>query len=67
MGRTCKTIKVVRLPYFGILGWIRQNVKTGGYFFANRQNYIICGGSYDWVVKCLQKDFPQAILEDPQG
>ena len=67
MGRTYKTIKIVRLPYFGLLGWVRQNVKTGNYFFANRQNYIIYSGSYDWVIECLLKDYPQAILEDPQG
>ena len=66
MGRTYKTIKVVRLPYFDLLGWVRQNVKTGNYFFTNRQNYIICGSSYDWVVEHLLKDFPLAILEDPK-
>lgn len=65
--RTYKTIKIVRLPYFGLLGWVRQNVKTGKYFFTNKQSYIICSGSYDWVVECLQKDFPQAMLIDPEG
>ena len=61
-----KTIKAVRLPYFGLLGWVRQNVKTGRYFFTNRQSYIICRGTYKEVIEQLQKDFPQARLEDPQ-
>lgn len=67
MGRTYKTIKIVRLPYFGLLGWVRQNVKTGRYFFTNRQSYIICRGTYEEVIEQLQKDFPQVMLEDPQG
>ena len=66
MGRAYKTIKVVHLPYFGLLGWVRQNVETGNYFFTNRQSYIICRGTYEAVIEQLQKDFPQARLEDPQ-
>lgn len=62
--RTYKTIKVVRLPYFGPLGWVRQNVKTGRYFFTNRQGYVIYRGTYEEVIEQLQKDFPQARLED---
>lgn len=65
--RTYKTIKIVRLPYFGLLGWVRQNVKTGRYFFTNRQSYIICRGTYEEVIEQLQKDFPLAILTDPEG
>lgn len=64
--RTCKTIKVMHLPYFGLLGWVRQNVKTGRYFFTNRQGYIICRGTYEEVIEQLQKDFPQARFEDPK-
>lgn len=66
MGRTYKTIKTVRLPYFGLLGWVRQNVKAGIYFFTNRQSYVICRGTYEEVIEQLQKDFPQARLEDPE-
>lgn len=61
-----KTIKIVRLPYFGLFGRIRQNVKTGRYFFTNGQSYVICRDTYEEVIERLQKDFPQARLEDPE-
>lgn len=63
---TYKTIKVVYLPYFGLLGWVRQNVKTSRCFFTNKQGYIFCRGTCEEVIAQLQKDFPQARLEDPE-
>lgn len=54
--RGYEIINRVKLPYMGLVGWIYKN-SSGVYFFATKQNHIVCEATTkEDLVRILKHD-----------